>query len=92
MAKIEDAFKKLRWKSDVFDAEYLVKKTADERDSEEVVKVLSNLSINYSALNGYRNNYWLSRQLDIDRKNTANRMRQYWISKSSEKVLAKKKK
>lgn len=92
MAKIEDAFKKLRWKSDVFDAEYLVKKTADERDSEEVVKVLSNLSINYSALNGYRNNYWLSRQLDIDRKNTANRMRQYWISKSSEKVLAKEKK
>lgn len=95
MKKIEDAFKKLKWNRDVFDDEYLIKKTKEEIEYEEVVRTLSNLVFNSDSLVGVSNRDWLLKELDIDNKDVANRMRQYWLltqkTESNEKSLKRKK-
>lgn len=80
MMKIKDAFEKLKWDRDVFDAEYLIKKTKEDRTYEEVVRTLSNLTLNPDALKGFSNRSWILSEFDMDNKDTANRMRQYWLS------------
>jgi len=94
MQKIKDAFKQLKWNSDVFDAEYLVKKTKEEKEQEEVVKTESNLTTNPNALKGTDNRSWVLYEESLENKDVANRMRQYWMTnangKSKTKVLRKK--
>lgn len=65
---IQDAFSNLKWTHDVFDAEYLVKKTSEDKDYEEAVRALNNLNVrDYSLL-----------EADLDRKDVASYMRDYW--------------
>lgn len=86
--KIQDAFDKLKWKRDVFDAEYLTKKTEEERTHEEIIRTLSGLTINTDALKGYNNKHWVLSELNIDNKNVPLQMRNYWLS--IEKAKTKK--
>jgi hypothetical protein len=48
--KIDDAFKKLHWNKDVFEAEYLTKKTSEEKEYEDVLETMSNLRLNLTTL------------------------------------------
>lgn len=82
--KIKDAFKQLKWDRDVFDAEYLVKKTSEEKEFEEAVKTITNLSLNSISLGKLCDKRWILTQLDINQKNVANRMREYWLSLQNE--------
>lgn len=79
--KIVDAFQKLKWKHDVFDAEYLVKKTKDDREYEDVIKTIRNLRFSPQVLRktplGNREAVLL--QLDLERKNVSEAMRKYWL-------------
>lgn len=92
--KIQDAFKKLKWDRDVFDAEYLVKKTSADKKHEEVVRTLSNLVLNPNALKGFSHKPWVLSQINLENKDVPKRMRQYWKSTQNEtepvKVLKKK--
>ena len=93
--KIQDAFKKLKWDRDVFDAEYLVKKTKEEQEYEEVVRVLSGLIVNPDALLGLSNRSWVLSKLDIDNKDVSKQMRNYWLltkeTDVKQKILKRKK-
>ena len=89
MQKIKDAFQKLKWKNDVFDAEYLTKKTTSENEYENVVNSISNLTINPNSFLGLGNREWILKKNDIDNKDIVNRMREYWLSNNNEKRLKK---
>lgn len=90
MKKIKYAFEKLKWDRDVFDAEYLTKKTKEEQEYEEVVRTLSNLALDSIMQNGFCGQEWILSQLDIDNKDVVKRMRKYWQdSKSNQKILKK---
>ncbi len=47
---VMDTFRKLNWKHDVFEAEYLTKKTDEEREYEAVVRSLSVLRLKKNVL------------------------------------------
>lgn len=90
---IEDAFSKLKWNHDVFEAEYLVKKTKEEQEYEEIIRDLS--SLNFKHLKELDIKNWILRELDINNKDVAKQMRNYWLSIDSEdenkKMLKRKK-
>lgn len=79
--KIKDAFQKMKWDHDVFDAEYLTKKTKQEKEYEEVINTISNLRFNKNTLShtrlGNRNYVLLSS--DLKRKDVVEAMRRYWL-------------
>lgn len=95
--KIADAFKKLKWNHDVFDAEYLVKETQADRDYKEVVHTLSNLKFNQNTLANtlLGNREYVLLANDLQRKDVAKSMRDYWLkhqnTSSKEKILTKRK-
>lgn len=80
MSKIRDAFSKLKWTRDVFDAEYLVKKTKEEKEQEEVFSTLSNLAINNPSLIKVLGKDWILLNKNKLKKDVASRMREYWLS------------
>ncbi|MCM1371137.1 MAG: acyltransferase [Clostridium sp.] len=94
--KIEHAFEKLKWAHDVFDAEYLVKKTQQEKEYEEVIKTLSELRLDINVLKtaNLDSRYYIKRQIDLQNKDVARRMREYWYcnlhSSNNEKQYIKK--
>ena len=59
MEKIKDAFFKLKWNQDVFDAEYLVKKSKDDLEYEDVLCSLSNLLINNPSMINLLGKEWI---------------------------------
>ncbi len=83
MKKITDAFSKLKWDRDVFDAEYLTKKTKEQKEYEEVIQTLSNLTMKPNAYVGNGNKYWILLYEDLINKNVVYRMREYWNSLST---------
>lgn len=94
LQKIQDAFKKLKWDKDVFDAEYLVKKTHEEKEYEDVVRSLSNLRLNYDVIRSAQINHreYVLKKMDLDSKDVAKSMRQYWLkTRNGSKTLTKRK-
>lgn len=92
--KIKDAFEKLKWEHDVFEAEYLVKKTNEEKEYEEVINTISNLKINPKILKNasLTNKDYILLSLDLQRKNVEEAMRKHWLkSKKERKTLIKRK-
>lgn len=89
MEKIIDAFSKLKWNNDVFDAEYLVKKPKEVSEYEDVVSSISNLVLNNATLTEASKNDWVLKSKDIDHKNVVKRMRDYWLS--TDKKIEKQK-
>lgn len=89
--RVQDAFSKLKWTHDVFDAEYLVKKTTEEKEYEDVVRTLSNLRLNMNVLRGTRLNHreYVLKELDLDNKDVAKSMRRYWIKTTQEQEVKK---
>lgn len=85
--KVEDAFKKLKWKRDVFDAEYLVKQTSEEKEHEEVIRTLSNLKLNLDVLLNTKINHreYVIKERDLDEKDVVQAMRRYYIKREAEK-------
>lgn len=77
MAKIKDAFLKLKWKKDVFDAEYLTKKTELDRVNEEVLNTVNSLIHKPHSLEPESKRYWLRKQIALDEKDVVIRMRRY---------------
>lgn len=90
---IENAFSKLKWSHDVFEAEYLVKKTKEEKDYEDVINTLSNLRLNKDTLRttGLDSRPYILKKLDLENKNVARYMKEHWIkTQNSQKVMVKK--
>lgn len=77
---IQDAFTNLKWDHDVFDAEYLVKKTQEDKEYEEVVKTLSNLRLSRDTLRNTEldNRDYVLKEADLKGKDVALYMRDYW--------------
>ena len=90
MEKIKDAFSKLKWNRDVFDAEYLVKKTKDDIEYEDVLCSISNLLINNPSMINLLGKEWILLNESILRKNVANRTREYWVSTQEKSDTSKK--
>lgn len=80
---VTDAFQKLNWKHDVFEAEYLTKKTKEEQEYEAVVRVLSGLCLKKKVLLETRlnNREYIQKKIDLDRKNVAENLRRYFYEK-----------
>lgn len=92
---ITDAFTNLKWDHDVFDAEYLVKKTKEDLEYEAVIRTLSDLKLKKEALKktGIINRDYVLKKTDLDSKNVAAYMRNYWVdmnNSSENKTLIKK--
>lgn len=77
--KIDDAFKKLKWNRDIFEAEYLTKKTKAEREYEDIVNSISNLYLNNEVLQTLNNKDWVLRKSYLDNKDVVKRMREHLL-------------
>ena len=90
--QVRDSFEKMKWNKDIFDAEFLTKKTREDLEYEEVVTTISNLRFNDDVL---RNTLLDTRQSvilkrDLDRKNIPLVMRTHLEEIQSEKPNVKK--
>lgn len=90
--KVRDSFEKMKWNKDIFDAEFLTKKTKEDLEYEEVVTTISNLRFNEDVL---RNTLLDTRQSvilkrDLDRKNIPLVMRTHLEEIQCEKPNVKK--
>lgn len=74
---VENAFRKLKWRHDVFDAEYLVKKNKVDREYENTVKTLGDLRLGLKVLNetGLDSGYWIRKKKYLEKENVAGNMR-----------------
>ena len=80
---VADTFQKINWKHDVFDAEYLTKKTEEEREYEAVVRTLSGLYLKKNALleTGLNSREYIQKEINLDRKNVVENLRRYFYEK-----------
>lgn len=90
--QVRDSFEKMKWNKDIFDAEFLTKKTKEDLEYEEVVTTISNLRFNDDVL---RNTLLDTRQSvilkrDLDRKNIPLVMRTHLEEIQCEKPNVKK--
>ena len=80
---VTDTFQKINWKHDVFDAEYLTKKTKEEQEYEAVVRTLSGLHLKKNALleTGLNRRDYIQKEMDLDRKNVVDNLRRFFYEK-----------
>ena len=80
---VTDTFQKINWKHDVFDAEYLTKKTKEEQEYEAVVRTLSGLHLKKNALleTGLNKREYIQKEMNLDRKNVVENLRRYFYEK-----------
>lgn len=90
MEKIKDAFEKLKWNKDVFDAEYLVKKKKEDIELENISSSISNLTLNNYEVLKLLGKEWILVNQSISKKDVANRMREY-LNSNQEKCKKLKK-
>ena len=83
---VTDTFQKLNWKHDVFDAEYLTKKTGEEQEYEAVVRSLSNLRLKKNVLKEMElsSREYVRKKIDLDRKNVVGNLRKCFYQKQSQ--------
>lgn len=81
---VNDSFAKLKWKHDVFEAEFLTKKTKDDQSYEEVVRTLSELRLNNCVLRDTRldNREYVLLARDLERKDVVRNMRERFYKDS----------
>lgn len=81
---VSDSFAKLKWKHDVFDAEFLTKKTKEDQNYEEVVRTLSGLRLNSRVLRdtGLDNREYVFLARDLERKDVVGNMRERFYKDS----------
>lgn len=80
---VTDTFQKINWKHDVFDAEYLTKKTKEEQEYEAVVRTLSGLHLKKNALleTGLNRREYIQKEMNLDRKNVVENLRRFFYEK-----------
>lgn len=73
---VEDSFAKLNWQHDVFDAEYLTKKTKGDQEYMEVTRVLSCLKLNKKVLveTSLNNREYILKKMDLEKQDIASNM------------------
>ena len=78
-----DTFQKINWKHDVFDAEYLTKKTKEEQEYEEVVRTLSSLRLSAKTLKETRLmiREYIFKKMDLERKDVPGNIRKYYLKR-----------
>lgn len=87
--KVDDAFEKLKWDKDVFEAEYLTKKTKEEQTYENINETISNLIINSKYYPIFKkqilndNTSYVVKRNDDLRKNVPNYMREELIKRKT---------
>lgn len=87
--KVDDAFEKLKWDKDVFEAEYLTKKTKEEQIYENINETISNLIINSKYYPIFKkqilndNTSYVVKRNDDLRKNVPNYMREELIKRKT---------
>ncbi|MCM1561863.1 MAG: hypothetical protein NC123_20390 [Butyrivibrio sp.] len=74
---VKDTFTKLHWKHDVFDAEYLTKKTEADREYEAVIQTLSRLRLNKKVLaeTSLHNREYVLKQEELEKKDVVSNLR-----------------
>ena len=84
---VADTFRKLNWKHDVFEAEYLTKKTDEEREYEAAVRLLSSLCLKKNVLKetSLNSREYIQKENDLDKKNVVENLRRYFYEKVVEK-------
>lgn len=80
---VMDTFRKLNWKHDVFEAEYLTKKTDEEREYEAVIRSLSGLRLKKNVLKetNLNSREYIQKEIDLNKKNVAENLRRYFYEK-----------
>lgn len=87
--KVDDAFEKLKWDKDVFEAEYLTKKTKEEQTYENINETICNLIINSKYYPIFKkqilndNTSYVVKRNDDLRKNVPNYMREELIKRKT---------
>lgn len=78
---VENAFRKLKWRHDVFDAEYLVKKTRADKEYEETIRTLGELMLEPKVLRetGMDSRYWVQKMEYLEREYVAGNMRKRFL-------------
>lgn len=88
---VNDSFSKLNWQHDVFDAEYLTKKSKADQEYEEVVHTLSNLKLNKKVLTetSLDNREYVLKEIDLDKKDVVANMKKkfYDIKKTQNEFI-----
>lgn len=78
---VADVFEKLKWQHDVFEAEYLTKKTEDDLQQEEVVKALGRVCMNETVNDScIDRRVCRQRLVDMNRKDVAANLRDYFYN------------
>lgn len=83
---LDEFFSKLKWKHDVFDAEYLTKKTKEEGEYEEVAHTLSELLLRKKEVNGalWNNREYVLTEMNLKKWDVVRNMRRrYYEQKCS---------
>lgn len=82
-----EAFSKLKWRHDVFKAEYLTKKPEEEREYEEVIRTLNEIRLSSKILRDVKLNLrdYALRLKDLENNDTVNYMRNYWLQNKDSK-------
>ena len=80
-AYVEETFKKLKWRHDVFDAEYITKKTKADREYEEVVRTLSCLRLREKVLKqaGLCSREYVLNEMELDSKDVVANLRNHFM-------------
>jgi len=78
---VANAFRKLKWRHDVFDAEYLVKKTRVDEEYEETIRTLGELRLEPKVLRetGLDSRYWIRKLGYLEREYVAGNMRKRFL-------------
>ena len=85
---VNDAFSKLSWQHDVFEAEYLTKKSREEQEYEEVVQTLSNLKLNKKVLveTSLDNREYVLKKIDLEKNDVVSNMRRkFYVMKQKKR-------
>lgn len=74
---VNDTFSKLKWKHDVFEAEYLTKKSKTDQEYEEVVQTFSNLKLNKKVLaeTSLDNREYVLKEVNLKKHDVVSNMR-----------------
>lgn len=74
---VNDSFEKLKWKHDVFDAEFLTKRTEADFIYEETVQILSCLRLDKKVMKetALDNREWVLKKMDLEKNDVVLNMR-----------------
>lgn len=76
---VEDAFEQMKWNRDVFEAEYLVKRTKEDKEYESVTRSISNLIFSTESIRkmGLNTRNYVLQEIDLDKKDVVKVMKRH---------------